>query len=63
MLIRKGVTDRVIKLLEPLAQHSWQSTRKKTLPLLLEAYERKGEIVKAALVRKNLEDLENQLYS
>jgi len=54
MLSRKGAYRRVIGLLEPLARHSSQTTRKKTFPLLLEAYEAAGELLKAAELRRKM---------
>jgi tetratricopeptide (TPR) repeat protein len=51
MLDRKGFHDRVIELLEPIKSHSNPKTRERCLPLLLKAYERKGEQLKAAEVR------------
>jgi tetratricopeptide (TPR) repeat protein len=55
MLTRKGRYSQVISLLEPLAAHSNRVTREKTLPLLLEAYEHCGEILKAADIRARIE--------
>jgi lipopolysaccharide biosynthesis regulator YciM len=55
MLARKGVHRRVIELLEPLLNHHSQSTRQKTIPILLKAYESVGEILKAAELRSQLE--------
>jgi len=55
MLDRKGYSDRVVELVEPLKNRSNPKTREKCLPLLLKAYERKNEILKAAEVRVLLE--------
>lgn len=60
MFDRKGAYRRVGELLEPLASHSSLNTRKKTLPLLLKAYERTGDVVKASEIRTKLERLEEQ---
>jgi len=54
MLVRKGAYQRAIALLEPLADHRNPMTRQKTLPLLLDAYERTGEILRAAQIRTRL---------
>jgi tetratricopeptide (TPR) repeat protein len=51
MLGKRGVYRRVIELLEPLASSRSEATRQKTLPLLLEAYDQSGEMVKAASLR------------
>jgi hypothetical protein len=58
MLDRKGYYDRVIELVEPLKAHPNPRTRDKCLPLLLNAYERKHEVQKAAELRKFLEQFE-----
>lgn len=55
MLQRKGAFRRVAELLEPLRNHPRRTTRAKTLPLLQEAYERLGELLKAAEVREQME--------
>ena len=57
MLSRKGNYRRVIELLEPLSKHPNMTTRRKTLPLLLDGYEHTGEIVKAADIRPEAERL------
>ena len=57
MLERKGVYRRVIELLEPLAKHHSPTTRAKTLPLLLNAYQQMGEMLKAAETRRDLDSL------
>lgn len=54
MLERKGKYNRVIELLEPLKDHPQRSTREKTLPLLLHAYEHTGDILKAAQLKTQL---------
>ncbi len=56
MLTRKGQYQRVIALLEPLAGHSRLTTREKTFPILLEAYERAGELLKAAELKARFGD-------
>ena len=56
MYKREGNLKRVIELLEPLAEHENQKTRDITLPILLESYEKTGDIVKAAGVRNKLKD-------
>jgi tetratricopeptide (TPR) repeat protein len=55
MLDRKGYSDRIIELIEPLRAHSNPKTRERCLPLLLKAYERKSELLKAAELRDLLE--------
>ena len=57
MLDRKGYDDRVIELIEPLKVHSNPRTRERCLPLLLKAYERKCELLKAAELRDLLDKL------
>jgi predicted Zn-dependent protease len=54
MLSRKGAYRRVIELLEPLAAHGSRSTRQKTFPLLLKAYEATGEVLKMAELRAKM---------
>lgn len=56
MYKRKGAWDFVIDLLEPLINHEWFSTRKKASPLLLEAYNAKGEILKAVNLKKKMQE-------
>lgn len=51
---RRGAYRLVIKLLEPVASTSNQKTRERSLPLLLKAYERCNEILKAAELRRTL---------
>lgn len=51
MLNRKGHYSIVIELLEPLATHTNNTTRGKTIPMLIHAYERTGELLKAAELR------------
>ncbi len=55
MYDRKGAYIRVIQLLGPLANHTDKKTRQYVLPLLLNAYERTGSIVKAAEIRQKLQ--------
>ncbi len=55
MLGRKGHYDRVIELIEPLKGHPNPKTRERCLPLLLKAYERRSELLKAAELRDILE--------
>lgn len=52
MLDRKGYSDKVIELIEPLRTHSNPKTRERCLPLLPKAYERKSELLKAAELRE-----------
>jgi tetratricopeptide (TPR) repeat protein len=54
MLDRKGHYDRVIELIEPLKAHQNPKTKERCLPLLLRAYERKNELLKAAELRNTL---------
>lgn len=51
MYDRKGFHDHVIDLVEPIKNHTNPKTRERCLPLLLKAYERKGELLKAAELR------------
>ncbi|MDD5618122.1 MAG: NB-ARC domain-containing protein [Candidatus Omnitrophica bacterium] len=57
MLDRKGSYLEIIKMLEPLENHQNIKTRKKVIPLLLKAYEKQGEMVKAATLRPKLTEL------
>jgi tetratricopeptide (TPR) repeat protein len=59
MYARKGMYSRVIEILEPLADHQNIKTREKVLPILLNAYERMTEIVKAAETREKLRNLQS----
>ena len=61
MFERKGAYRRVIELLEPLVSHASLKTRQMTLPVLLKAYERASELVKAAEVRIKLRELSTEL--
>jgi hypothetical protein len=54
MLDRKGHYDRIVKLIEPFRTHANPKTRERCLPFLLRAYERKGELLKAAELREAL---------
>lgn len=54
MYERKGAFRRVIELLEPLANHPSDKTRKLALPVLLTAYERTGERLKALELRDRM---------
>jgi tetratricopeptide (TPR) repeat protein len=56
MLDRTGAHARVITLLEPLIEHQSLLTRRKTYPLLLTAYERMGEMLKAANLRVRMKE-------
>jgi tetratricopeptide (TPR) repeat protein len=60
MLDRKGLYSRVIQLLEPLSNHSNSRTRSLVLPLLFNAYRHTGEFVKAAMIKAQIEDLQNR---
>lgn len=55
MYQREGNLKRVIDLLKPLAVHEDNWTREKTLPMLLDAYERTGELMKAAQIKRELD--------
>ena len=57
LMDRQGASRRVVDLLEPLQHHHNQVTREKALPLLLRAYERLNEMVKASQVRSQLDEL------
>lgn len=57
MLTRKGAYQQVISLLEPLAKHTSRLTREKTYPVLLQAYQESGEILKAAELKTKMADL------
>jgi hypothetical protein len=50
-LARKGRWQRIIELLEPLENHPSAKTRDFIQPLLFTAYERSGDILKAASLR------------
>jgi tetratricopeptide (TPR) repeat protein len=54
MLRRKGQYSRVIVLLEKLEDHSYEETRRRVRPLLLEAYEQTKEMLKAAELREKM---------
>ena len=63
MYDRRGSYKIVSDLLEPLSTHPSQKTREMTLPLLLKAYESRGEIVKAAeLKQKHSDILKTSVY-
>lgn len=51
MRARRGEYAVVAELLEPLRKHPNPATREKTIPLLCQAYEELGEIVKASELR------------
>jgi len=57
MLDRRGAYREIIELLEPIIGHPDEKTRSITYPLLLKAYERTGEVVKAAEFREKLSSL------
>jgi tetratricopeptide (TPR) repeat protein len=57
MYDRKGVYMKVIELLEPLRGHPSPKTRKRVLPLLLRAYQRTTQILEAAEVKRELDDM------
>jgi tetratricopeptide (TPR) repeat protein len=57
MYDRKGFHDHVIELINPIKNHTNPKTRERCLPLLLRAYERKGELLKAAQVREMMEKI------
>ncbi|MFS8085735.1 MAG: hypothetical protein ACMG6H_08910, partial [Acidobacteriota bacterium] len=56
MLDRRGTYSRVIELLAPLRNHQNAKTRRVTLPLLLNAYERTGDIVNASGIKAEIEE-------
>lgn len=51
MLVRKGVYGRIVQLLEPLRDHPSERTKDLVRPLLLLAYERTGELLKASALK------------
>ena len=57
MLTRKGGFGRVKTLLQPLMEHPSPTTRKKTYSMLLEAYERSGDILEAATLKSKYAEL------
>jgi tetratricopeptide (TPR) repeat protein len=54
MLMRKGNYVRVKSLLKPLVEHSNSTTRKKTYPILLEAYDQSRDMLEAATLRAKM---------
>jgi len=56
MYKRNGAWDLVIDLLEGLTDHKNIRTREKVMPLLLEAYTQKGEILKAARLKMKMKE-------
>jgi len=52
---RRGAYRKVIEVLEPIRKTQNPKTRQASLPLLLKAYDRSREIVKAAELRRELE--------
>jgi len=63
MYDRKGQSEQVINLLEPLRTHHSKITRQKSLPLLLKAYQRQEDILKAAEVKEEIRLLEEDSSS
>ena len=59
MYDRKGAFKKVINLLEPLRNHYSKRTRKKSLPLLLKAYQQTYDILKEAEIKDEIRVLEN----
>ena len=59
MLERKGTYRRVIELLEPLADHPNERTRKMALAGLLRAYERTREMIRVVEIKDKLKGLED----
>mgnify|MGYP001827445541 CR=1 FL=1 len=60
MYERKGQSKNVIDLLEPLRKHHSKLTRKKSLPLLLNAYQKRNEIIKIAEIKEEIQILEDE---
>jgi hypothetical protein len=60
MYDRKGQSKNVIDLLEPLRKHHSKLTRKKSLPLLLNAYQKRNEIIKIAEIKEEIQILEDE---
>ena len=56
MLERKDHYQRVVQLLTPLLEHPSRKTRELALPVILHAYERMGETLKALEIRRRLEE-------
>lgn len=54
MLKRKGGYERIKTLLPPLTKHASPTTRKKTYPLLLEAYEQSGDQLRAMEIKEDM---------
>jgi len=52
MLMRKGGYERVKQILPPLTQHPHSNTRKMTYPLLLQAYQRTGDLMGVARTKE-----------
>lgn len=63
MLDRRGAYRKVVELLEPLANHYSHKTRQKTLPILLNAYERLGEVIKAASLKSKISELSQESWT
>jgi tetratricopeptide (TPR) repeat protein/type II secretory pathway predicted ATPase ExeA len=59
MYDRKGQFGKVINLLEPLRKHHSKLTRKKSLPLLLKAYQSNGDMLKEVEIKDEICLLEN----
>ncbi len=60
MYDRKGQSKNVIDLLEPLRKHHSKITRKKSLPLLLKAYQNKNDIIKIAEIKQEIQALKDE---
>lgn len=59
MYDRKGQFRKVIRLLEPFRKHHSKLTRKKSLPLLLNAYQNINDIIKVSEIKEEIRLLEN----
>jgi uncharacterized protein HemY len=52
--VKAGSYLQAAEVLEPLIDHTWQKTREKTYPLLLECYNQLAEPLKAAQIRAKM---------
>jgi tetratricopeptide (TPR) repeat protein len=59
MYERKGMDLRVVELMEPLADHPYQETRKRALDLLVRAYTRRHDVIKANAYQEALSAIES----
>ena len=60
MYDRKGQSQNVIDLLEPFRKHHSKVTRKKSLPLLLKAYQKINDIIKISEIKEEIENLRDE---